>query len=272
MKEGVHDRIDPFLKWPGGKRWLLRSHRQLFPEIRGRYFEPFLGSAAAFFSLIPKLATLSDINSDLIHVFITIRDHPLKVFNALRRHHSNHCEEYYYDLRGQHARTNIEKAARFLYLNRTCWNGLYRVNTRGKFNVPIGTKTNVILPTDDFRMLAEILKRATIKCSDFELIIDRANKGDFVFVDPPYTVKHSQNGFLKYNERLFSWQDQLRLRDCLLRAKTRGVTALMTNAAHKSVIDLYSDIGRVYHLGRHSVLSGEAVHRGPVEEVAIRIG
>src|SRR5699024_9439870 len=115
------------------------------------------------------------------------------------------------------------RAARFIYLNRTCWNGLYRVNKQGKFNVPIGTKVNVRLESDNFMLTSDILKKVDLLISDFENIVDGALEDDFVFADPPYTVAHNNNGFIKYNEKLFSWSDQVRLRDAIIRARERGV-------------------------------------------------
>src|SRR5690606_33757078 len=116
-----------------------------------------------------------------------------------------------------------------------CWNGLYRVNREGIFNVPIGTKTNVLMESDDFLRVSEILKRAELRSCDFEDTLNRCGHGDFVFVDPPYTVKHNNNGFVKYNEEIFSWQDQLRLSAVVRRAAERGAAIVVTNADHASV-------------------------------------
>ena len=209
--------IIPFLKWAGGKRWFIFQHKDLFPQQFGTFFEPFLGSAAVFFELKPKKAKLSDVNSDLINVYQVIKTD----WNALRKqlvkHQRWHSTEYYYNVRAQVPRTPITRAAKFIYLNRTCWNGLYRVNRKGQFNVPIGTKSSVILGTDNFQELSTILKSATTDTMDFERAIDTAQENDFAFIDPPYTVKHNHNGFIKYNERLFSWEDQVRLRDSIAR-------------------------------------------------------
>jgi DNA adenine methylase len=144
-------------------------------------------------------------------------------FFYLKVHAKRHSKKYYYYLRDEAKPTSLAgQAARFLYLNRTCWNGLDRVNLKGKFNVPKGTKSKVILDTDDFEAAAKALGAATLVCSDFATIVDMAEKGDLIYADPPYTVHHNMNGFIKYNEVLFSWEDQTRLRDCLLRASERG--------------------------------------------------
>lgn len=130
----------PFLKWAGGKRWFVEHTADLIPTFSGRYFEPFLGSGAIFFHLSPKGAVLSDSNTDLIKTYQAIRDDWEAVLFLLELHHRKHCKDYYYSIRSSEPSDKVEAAARFIYLNRTCWNGLYRVNLKGKFNVPIGTK------------------------------------------------------------------------------------------------------------------------------------
>lgn len=164
----------------------------------------------------------------------------------------------------------MNRAARFIYLNRTCWNGLYRVNLSGRFNVPLGTKTNVLLPTDNFIHASRALTDASLQSCDFERTIDRAGRGDFIFADPPYTVRHNNNGFIKYNQQIFSWDDQIRLRDSLWRAHLRGAKVLLTNANHTSVVQLYEDFPVVQALGRNSLLSADTQYRGSVEELLVR--
>jgi len=194
-----------------------------------------------FFSLQPSQSILSDINSDLIETYQAIKDRPEIVEHYLRIHHKKHSKEYYYHVRDSMLRSRFSRAAKFIYLNRTCWNGLYRVNLKGKFNVPIGTKTKVIMESDDFQKISDLLNNAEIKVSDFEKTIDMAKAGDLVFVDPPYTIKHNNNNFIKYNECLFSWEDQIRLREALCRAKCRGANILITNANHHCIKELYLD-------------------------------
>ena len=173
-------------------------------------------------------------------------------------------------MRASNPADRIERAARLLYLNRTCWNGLYRVNLKNEFNVPIGTKTDVVLSTDNFVALSELLRGASIVSCDFEETIDNAAEGDFVFVDPPYTVKHNLNGFVKYNDRIFSWADQVRLRDAVARASARGASVLVTNANHYSIRELYDGVGLQTVLSRASVLAANSVFRSRVEELSIR--
>lgn len=257
---------NPFLKWAGGKRWLVTSKQLPTPATYSRLVEPFLGSGAVYFSLQPKKALLADINSDLITLYKQIKKAPEALERLMNKHQRKHSAAYYYAVRAQVARNDVESAARFLYLNRTCWNGLYRVNLNGEFNVPIGTKQTVVFESDDFSALARILKGATLKCSDFEKIVDDCEEGDFLYVDPPYTVQHNFNGFLKYNERIFTWADQTRLRNALMRAKARGVAIAVTNADHESIRTLYASFGEYCQLQRHSILAGDASKRRKTTE------
>lgn len=262
--------VTPFLKWAGGKRWFAERADDFAPPEFTRYVEPFLGSAALFFALQPGQAVLSDLNCDLIDCYKAMSSNPDRVAAALRRHHELHSRSHYYDTRATKPADIVDRAARFIYMNRTCWNGLYRVNRRNEFNVPMGTKTKVVFASDDFDRISGMLKRATLLCSDFEAVLDDCGAGDFVFVDPPYTVRHNMNGFLKYNDKIFSWADQVRLRDAILRASERGASAVVTNANHQSIRDLYAGIGKQSILQRASVLAANPAHRSRTEELVIR--
>lgn len=262
--------LTPFLKWAGGKRWLAPLIEQKVGEITGRYIEPFLGGGAVFFRLLPGQAILNDANANLIETYRAIQADHLSVKRHLDIHHRLHSVDYYYKMRSYLPRCQFRKAARFIYLNRTCWNGLYRVNLKGAFNVPIGTKTKVTLETDDWANIAGCLAQTELMCGDFEDCIDRADIGDVVFADPPYTVKHNYNGFIKYNECLFSWCDQERLSRALARAANRGVIVVATNANHESVRSLYQTPEFDLHtLSRNSVLSGDPKYRGQFQELLI---
>lgn len=260
----------PFLKWAGGKRWLVEKHSMLLSNNCNRFIEPFLGSGAVYFSLQPESAILCDKNEQLIETYEAIKSDWRGVVSALKYHHEMHCKEYYYSQRATLNVSSVSRAAQFIYLNRTCWNGLYRVNLGGKFNVPIGTKKNVILDTDDFESVAMLLQGAELVSGDFESVISRASVGDFVFVDPPYTVKHNYNGFVKYNESIFSWDDQLRLRDSVKSAASRGAKILVTNACHDSIREIYEDVGELIVVDRASVIAGKSAARGRYEEMVIK--
>jgi len=144
----------PFLKWPGGKRWLVSRYGYFFPRHFRRYIEPFLGGGSVYFYLQPNNSLLGDINQELINAYCAVRDNWKKIEKLLHFHQANHCNDYYYFMRESQPSDPIEKAARFIYLNRTCFNGVYRVNQDGKFNVPKGTKDSVVLGTDNFKEIA----------------------------------------------------------------------------------------------------------------------
>lgn len=267
----MKNNITPFLNWAGGKRWFVKKYSDFFPREYNRYIEPFLGSGAVYFYLQPQTALLGDMNSDLISAYQGIQKDHVKLNKLLEEHQKNHSDEYYYEMRKNIFIDPVEQAARFIYLNRTCFNGIYRVNLKGEFNVPRGTKNSVILNTDDFEKLSTLLKGASIKIADFEELIDQAIEGDLVFADPPYTVRHNNNGFIKYNEKLFSWDDQVRLSEALTRARKRGAKILLTNANHASVRELYSSkIFNLETVSRYSSISAKSSGRNQYEELIIQ--
>ncbi|PZR18183.1 MAG: DNA methyltransferase [Flavobacterium psychrophilum] len=264
--------MEPFLKWAGGKRWLVSKQTELLPrqEEYNNYLEPFIGGGAVFFHLQPENGVISDLNSDLINAYKIVRDNWRELNYLLTEYNALHSSEFYYNIRASRPEALLDQAARFIYLNRTCWNGLYRVNKKGEFNVPIGTKTKVILESDNFEHISNLLSDIQIENNDFEVTINRAEEGDFLFIDPPYTVKHNLNGFVKYNENIFSWDDQVRLRDSIIRAKDRGAYVLVLNADHSSIKDLYNGLGEMTALNRASVIAGNANARGTYSELAIK--
>jgi DNA adenine methylase len=260
-------KVTPFLKWAGGKRWLVNEFINYLPRSYNNYIEPFLGSGAIFFSLQPKRSLLTDSNISLINTYQCIqKDHRL-VYSKLVEHSALHNDEYYYEIRSQVYEDPFDQAARFIYLNRTCFNAIYRVNKKGIFNVPRGSKNSVLLETDDFASVASLLRTSTIEYSDFESVIDRAELDDLIYVDPPYTVKHNNNGFVKYNEKIFTWQDQERLSQSLIRARTRGAKIIVSNADHFSIRELYQDHCLITPLKRTSVIASDASNRGKYSEV-----
>ena len=177
---------------------------------------------------------------------------------------------YYYRVRKRQPRCNAERAARLIYLNRTCFNGIYRVNRKGEFNVPKGTRDSILFDTDDFAAAARLLRSADLRVADFEELVDEATRDDFVFADPPYTVRHNLNGFIKYNEKLFSWDDQVRLAAALARARDRGARVVSTNANHASLRKLYVGHGfRLKNISRFSSISAAAESRRRFEELLV---
>lgn len=262
--------MTPFLKWAGGKRWLVSQQSYCVRLDAKRFLEPFLGSGAVYFHIEPKCAILSDLNSELISTYKALRDDPLKVKHYLLAHQRMHNHEHYYRVREQNPRSAATRAARFIYLNRTCFNGLYRVNLNGVFNVPRGTKNKVYLPTEDFEKISRLLHTAELVSCDFADTIDQAQEGDFLYIDPPYTVQHNNNNFLKYNEKIFSWADQKRLASFVTQAARRGASVLISNADHPCIHDLYAaNYWQRLTVNRFSRLASYAIHRRGTTEVLI---
>lgn len=262
--------IVPFLKWAGGKRWLIHNYAELLPATYNRYIEPFLGGGSVFFHLRPKNALLGDANPDVIAAYEGLKTNWQFLKRSLQYHQRVHSDKHYYKVRDAVPCDLLQQASRMIYLNRTCFNGIYRVNLSGKFNVPRGSKNKVLFEDDDFEGTSKLLKNANIRLADFELLINEANKGDLIFADPPYTVRHNINGFIKYNEKLFSWNDQERLAKALIRAKQRGAIIVSTNANHVSIRELYEDEG--FHLqliSRFSSISASAESRKQFEELIL---
>jgi DNA adenine methylase len=260
---------DPFLKWAGGKRWLAPMLVKAHGRSGGRLVEPFLGSGATFFALRPEQALLADANADLIDTYIGVRDHVDDVISILEG--LDVTPETFAEIRAASPSTTPERAARFVYLNRTAFNGIYRVNRRGEFNVPFGCKEGTTsVDPDALRACSAALANAEIRIGDFRSSIAACGPGDFVYLDPPYTVRHNQNGFNRYNERLFSWEDQIALAAEAARLRERGAKVLVSNADHGSIRALYaSDAFRIRRFKRLSRMAASTAHRGPTTEILI---
>jgi DNA adenine methylase len=265
------ENVEPFLKWAGGKRWLFRRYQNLFPKKIGRLIDPFIGGGSSFFYLKPATAVLSDLNADLIELYLAIREHPRRISKSLVHYHHAHSVHFFYKARANKPMDPVRRAAWLLYLNRTCWNGLFRVNLRGEFNVPIGTKKTVFMSMNEFDNHSRLLQHSVLLQSDFEAIIDYAKHGDVVFADPPYFENKRNVRFLRYNSNIFSWSDQLRLRDALLRARVRGAICYVTNSNHRSLVDLYRGHGIIHELSRHCVLSGTMEGRKKDKEILVEL-
>jgi len=254
----------PFLKWPGGKRFLLYAILPLIPKSFNRYFEPFLGGGALFFALSPAKAHLSDNNSDLIHAYTYIRNHPGAVIRELRA--LRNSEGDYYRIRSKEAKTDVARAARLVYLVTLAFNGIYRVNLDGKFNVPYGYKTHLNPCNEDrLREASGLLKKAVIRDQDFEAALSKAKECDLVYLDPPYTVAHGNNGFIKYNAKIFSWEDQLRLARKANDLAAKGCHVIVSNADHASIRKLYNEFHTI-ELERNSVMAASSDCRSRVTE------
>jgi DNA adenine methylase len=269
MPEGP---LTPFIKWPGGKRWAAARIANLIkPHLFGTYFEPFLGGGAVFFHMRPRRSLLADINEDLINTYRAVRNDPQGLARTLRR--QSVTAETYYRIRTLEPVASMARAARFLYLNRTAFGGIYRLNLAGEFNVPYGggdRTPEVLWKTDVLQAASKALRLARLKVGDFELIVDSAGTGDVVYCDPTYTVAHDNNGFIRYNERNFSWSDQQRLADAAFRAAGRGAVVIVTNAHHTAIKQLYRG-ARFETLSRVSTVTPRSKLRGLVKELLICI-
>lgn len=234
-----------FLRYPGGKRRMLSFLSEHIPprdKIRGCYVEPFVGGGAVFFRLKPKKALLSDINCELIDLYKCIRSNPQGVWEAFKRIPDG--KEFYNQMRKLKHRDldPVMRAARLLYLNRTCFKGMWRHNCKGQFNVGYGgTARRWVITQDDLDSVAELLQSASIVCSDFEPVIDDSKAGDFIFVDPPYRPGTKEQSNAHYVGQQFTFADQQRLALSLLRASERGVSWTMTNSSHPDILSLYAN-------------------------------
>jgi DNA adenine methylase len=262
--------ISPLIKWPGGKRALAPAILDFIPQVYGTYYEPFLGGGAIFFALLPTSGVLSDTNAELINAYVHVRDYPDDVAKILRS--LRNTEQGYYEVRSSSPRTPLRKAARTLYLTRLAFNGIHRVNLKGEFNVPYGHKTHLnTVDLDQLQQTSEALQGTELLAGDFESISCRAQAGDVLYFDPPYTVAHANNGFVKYNERIFSWQDQERLASHALALAKRGCRVIISNADHPSLRNLYRKFD-CYTIERHSVIAAASEHRRPITECIFVLG
>jgi DNA adenine methylase len=261
--------VKPFLKWAGGKRWLADAVAPLLIPKSGRYVEPFLGGGSVFFNVECNQAWLSDINPELVNTYRVVRDHPEELIWLLKN--LSISAGLFQRVRAEKCVSDIARAARILYLNRTAFNGLYRVNRQGEFNVPFGCKVGT--RTVDAEVIFECsskLRQAVLMVSDFRAPLSAITSGDTVFLDPPYTVRHDNNGFRRYNERIFSWGDQIALAQEAKRLARSGTTVVITNAAHAEVLALYPrKTFRAYIASRPTNMAANGSARGLCKEAIV---
>lgn len=260
-------RTQPFLKWPGGKRWLVAQLADIVRDVEfSTYREPFLGSGALFFALKPRRAILSDINAELINTYRQVKYKSAQLAETLQALPVN--RPTYERMRASIGGPVLERATRFLYLNRTAFGGMYRVNENGGFNVPYGGGDRTPAPLWERSLLKQArtpLRYAKLQTMDFESSLAEARKGDLVYCDPTYTVAHNNNGFIRYNEHNFSWADQERLARCCRSAACRGAFVLVSNAYHPEVLDIFRP-PRNITVSRTSRLCPDISHRRKVDE------
>ncbi|WP_101723154.1 DNA adenine methylase [Eggerthella timonensis] len=255
----------PFLKWAGGKNWLIRYLPTIVGDLEFKcYHEPFLGGASVFFFLNPNKAFLSDSNVDLIDTYKAVRSDVELVISQIKSWPIN--ETTYYEIRSLKAEDRHIRAARFIYLNRLSFNGIYRVNRSGEYNVPYGHRDNYQFDFDRIRKASEALANASITAGSYQSSLEKVKRNDLVFLDPPYTVAHNNNGFIAYNKKLFSIDDQFNLRKYIEAIRSRGAYFILTNAAHDTIRDIFEGCGSKIELSRFSGLGGKKAERRIIEE------
>ncbi|MDN3582007.1 DNA adenine methylase [Mucilaginibacter flavus] len=256
----------PFLRWAGGKTWLIKHLRKVKKLDFNNYHEPFLGGASTYFYLSPNgHSFLSDLNTDLVETYQTIKDEVNGVIERLRTFKNE--EKYYYDIRETIFENKLDRAAKFIYLNQTSFNGIYRVNLKGKYNVPYGFREkDYYVDVETLKMASLALINTTIFQGDFYSVMTNINAGDLVFLDPPYTVSHNNNGFIKYNEKIFSLEDQFRLSNMISEIKAIGAYYILSNAAHKTIKDIFEKGDTRHELKRGNAIGGNRATRGQTEE------
>jgi DNA adenine methylase len=260
----------PFLKWAGGKGRLIQQYIHYFPDEFKTYYEPFLGGGAIFFYLLPNRAVLADINPALANVYRCIRDDVEAVIVLLSQYQQRHSKDHYYQIRSNPGSTQIEKAAQLIYLNKTCFNGLYRENSKGEFNVPFGQYKNPrVCHPDLLRSAAIALQSADIKVQAFEVILDHAKTAqDFVYFDPPYHPISPTSDFTAYSRHRFDQHDQRRLRDTFLELAQRGVKVMLSNSDCPFVRELYQDF-QIHSIEAIRAINCNAKRRGKIMEVLV---
>ncbi|CCV63607.1 Site-specific DNA methylase [Alteracholeplasma palmae J233] len=271
--------MNPVLKWVGGKRQLLPKIVELMPKEYNRYYEPFVGGGALLFEVLPKVAVINDMNSELINLYeVLSNDKDYKEFiQYLDLHELNHSKEYYYEIREMDRDDNFSqlskaiRAARVVYLNKAGFNGLYRVNSKGYFNVPFGKKDKVsIYSKDNLESVHEYLSnnKIDIRNIDFEASVNDAKENDFVYFDPPYDPWEEKNSFTSYTQFDFTKEDQVRLFNVFKALDKKGVKVMLSNHYTDFIKDLYKDY-RITVVPAKRLVNSKSSGRGDVLEVLI---
>ncbi len=269
----------PFLKWAGGKNALLEQYQPFFPERAETYYEPFVGGGAVFFHLRSRdfadRYCLSDINEELINVYRVVRDRVDDLITLLKRHQREHSREYYYRIRAMDRqpewpeRDPVERAARMIYLNKTGYNGLWRVNSRGHFNVPMGRYRNpAILDEPRLRAASDALAGVEIAVKDFRAIAGEAGADDFVYFDPPYVPLSATSDFTGYHANGFGSEEQRALAEVYRRLSAKGCRVMLSNSDTPFVRELYAGF-RIETVQARRAINSKASRRGLISEVVV---
>lgn len=270
--------VSPILKWVGGKRQLLDSIEPLIPKC-STYYEPFIGGGAVLFSRQPDKAVINDSNPELINVYLTIKDAPEALIEKLKEHKENSSEEYFYNIRALDRdkeifenMTNVERAARIIYLNKTCYNGLFRVNSSGEFNSPWGRYKNPNITNETtINALHTYFNKAsiTIKCGDYRDALKGIRRGAFVYFDPPYMPISSSASFTGYTAGGFGEQEQIALKEQCDALNAKGIKFLLSNSSCPFIEDLYKDY-IIEHVNAKRAINANPEKRGEIKEVLVR--
>lgn len=277
IKEIKKVTLQPFTKWTGGKRQLLPVIRELIPKTYNRYFEPFVGGGALFFDLAPKDAVINDFNAELINCYQQIKDNPQELIEILKVHQEYNSKEYYLDLRSADRderidmMSEVQRAARILYMLRVNFNGLYRVNSKSQFNVPYGRYKNPKIVDEELISAISVYinnNQLEIKVGDFEKAIVDVRTGDFVYFDPPYIPLSETSAFTSYTHEGFSFADQVRLRDAFKRLSDTGAYVMLSNSSSALVEELYKDFN-IHYVEATRTNGAKSSSRGKISEIIV---
>jgi DNA adenine methylase len=278
-KAGTKKKAKPFLKWVGGKRQMLSQYEEHFPTNFNNYFEPFVGGGAVFFYLLPEKAYLNDVNKDLMNAFEKVRDDLGQLTTILQDLEEDYLsededgrKEFYYNMRNRYNELqngDIERTALLFFLNKTCFNGMYRVNNSGEFNVPHGRYKNpTILDKENLEAVSAILRNTQLSSVDFEKAVEDAGKEDFVYLDPPYDPLDDTSDFTEYSEDGFDVNDQKRLSYLFEELDERGCYVMLSNSATDFIKRLYRDF-RIEPMKANRYINSDGSSRGEIDELLI---
>lgn len=265
----VHSSGRPILRWAGGKSHLIPSLLKLLPDSWHRYVEPMVGGGALFFHLAPPRALLADINDELMNFYRVLRDHPDDLITRLME--LKPSRKIYYLLRNQEYKGQLDRAIRFAYLNRLCWNGLFRVNKQGRFNVPIGDRLpRYLWSENDLRRAATALGTAQLLTADFSETLKQVRKGDLVFIDPPYPRGAKRDlGFNRYSSSVFSLQHHEKLGKLIRAISTSGARVIITLSHSPKITGRYPKALREFKVISKTLISSKSTTRGHVREAVL---
>ena len=281
------EKAKPFVKWVGGKRQLLKQFKKLelyppeeigFDSSKNTYFEPFVGGGAVFLDTLPEKAILSDMNEELVITYNVIKTDLKKLIFKLKIHKKNNSKEYFLKIRSQKINklSDVSIAARFIYLNRTCFNGMYRVNKSGGFNVPYGKYDNpLIVDEDNLKKISNSLQKVKILHQDYKKTVEKAKKGDFIYFDPPYAPLNPTSSFTAYTKDGFGEQQQIELRDTFYKLHKKGCFVMLSNSNSEFINKIYGELEnkdkkiKITEVDANRMINSKASGRGKIKEVLV---